>query len=86
MRTFKIELEDSIYQNIVQSGVDIQAKIKEFLENFVEVATLLFLKKKQKKEFSIAVTKYRTNPEAFTPINDDFWNEMENTISTAKSL
>jgi len=36
MQTLKIELEDTMYQNIVQSGVDIQAKFREFLIDFVD--------------------------------------------------
>ena len=36
MQTLKIELEDSVYQNVLQSGIDIQEKVREFLFELVD--------------------------------------------------
>ena len=81
MQTIKIELEDIMYKNIVHSGVDIQAKIKEFLVEFVDDGYPAITTEEAKKRVSEAVEEYRsgtgtymTESEYETHIN----NHLEN--------
>ena len=83
MQTLKIELEDSMYQNIVHSGVDIQAKVKEFLFDLVDDGYPAISTEEAKKRVSDAVQRYRTNPESFTEFTDDYWNDLDTVIDRA---
>jgi len=83
MQTLKIELEDSMYQNIVHSGVDIQAKVKEFLFDLVDDGYPAISSEEAKKRVSNTVEKYRTNPESFTEFTDDYWNDLDTVIDRA---
>jgi uncharacterized protein YutD len=58
MQTLKIELEDSIYQNIVYSGIDVQAKVKEFLFDLVDDGYPTISTEEAKKRISDAVDRY----------------------------
>ena len=36
MQTIKLQLEDNLYKNVLNSGIDVQAKFKEFLFDLVD--------------------------------------------------
>jgi len=36
MHTIKLQLDDNLYEDITQSGIDIKEKFKEFLMDFVD--------------------------------------------------
>lgn len=59
MQTIKIQLEDTMYQNIVQSGVDIQAKFREFLVDFVDDGYPAITTEEAKKRVTQAVEEYK---------------------------
>lgn len=73
MHTIKIEVEDIMYQNIV----DIQAKIKEFLVDFTDDSSPAISTEEAKKRVAHAVERYSENPENFTPLDEDFWDDTE---------
>lgn len=58
MQTLKIELEDNLYQNILQSGVDIQAKVKEFLFDLVDDRYPAITTDEAKKRVAEAMNRY----------------------------
>lgn len=59
MQTLKIELEDGVYQSIVQSGIDIQGLLKDFLFDLVDDGYPAITKDEAKKRVSDAVQKYK---------------------------
>lgn len=77
MQTIKIQLEDAMYQNIVQSGVDIQAKFKEFLIDFVDDGYPAITTEEAKKRVAQAVESYRNGTMKTTTLDDEFWNDTE---------
>ena len=86
MQTIKIQLEDTMYQNIVQSSVDIQAKFKEFLIDFVDDGYPAITTEEAKKRVSEAVEDYRTNGmKNCTEFNDEFWDELDIVIDSTKA-
>jgi hypothetical protein len=78
MQTIKIQLEDTVYQNIVKSGVDIQAKIKEFLLDFVDDGYPAISTEEAKKRVADAMEDYKTNGmKNFSAVDKDFWDDTE---------
>ncbi len=61
MQTLKIELEDNIYLNLVQSGINIQEKFKEFLLNLNDNEEPAITSKEAKKRISKAVKNYKNS-------------------------
>jgi polyhydroxyalkanoate synthesis regulator phasin len=59
MQTLKIELEDSMYQNVVQSGIDIQGKVKEFLFDLVDDGYPAITKDEAQRRVSEAIQRYK---------------------------
>ena len=77
MQTLKIELEDSVYQNVVQSGIDIQEKVKEFLFDLVDDGYPAITTQEAKKRVSDAVNRYKNNPKSFTELTSKDWDDVE---------
>ena len=77
MHTIKLQLDDNLYENITQSGIDIKEKFREFLMDFVEDGYPAITTEDAKKRVTDAVNRYRNEPESFTELNDDFWNDTE---------
>ena len=77
MQTLKIEVEDGVYQNIVQSGIDIQGKVKEFLFELVDDGYPAITTQEAKKRVSNAMNRYENNPESFTELTSEDWDDIE---------
>ena len=77
MHTIKLQLDDNLYEEIAQSGIDIKEKFKEFLMDFVDDGYPAISTEEAKKRVTNAVNRYRNEPESFTELNDDFWNDTE---------
>ena len=77
MHTIKLQLDDNLYKDITQSGIDIKEKFKEFLMDFADDGSPAITTKEAKKRVTDAVNRYRTEPESFTELNDNFWNDTE---------
>lgn len=76
MQTIKIQLEDAMYQNIVQSGVDIQAKFKEFLIDFVDDRYPAISTEEAKIRVSKAVEDYKNGTGTY--MNDNEYETHRN--------
>jgi len=70
MQTIKIQLEDTMYQNIVQSGVDIQAKFKEFLIEFVDDGYPAITTEEAQARVSKAVENYKNGTGTYMNDNE----------------
>ena len=77
MQTIKLQLEDSLYENILNSGIDVQAKFKEFLFDLVDDGYPSITTEEAKKRVSEAVEDYQKNPQKFSKLDSDFWNDTE---------
>jgi hypothetical protein len=75
MQTVTIEIEDNIYQNIVQSGINVQDKLKDFLASLASHKTISTNEAKQR--VNSAILRYQTNPESFSQLTQNDWDEME---------
>ena len=79
MQTIKIELEDSLYENIVAKGIDIQSKIKEFIYAMDDGYPAISFKEAKQRVVD-AVEEYKSGRGEYTPLNDDFWEKLESKI------
>ncbi|MBD3842754.1 MAG: hypothetical protein IE909_12895 [Campylobacterales bacterium] len=77
MQTIKLQLEDSLYENICKSGIDIQAKFKEFLSDLVDDGYPYISTQEAKKRVSEAVEEYYANPQKFSELDNSFWDDTE---------
>jgi len=77
MHTIKLQLDDNLYENITQNGIDIKEKFKEFLMDFVDDGYPTITTEEAKKRVTDTINKYRNEPQSFTELNDEFWNDTE---------
>lgn len=77
MQTIKLQLEDNLYNNIVNSGIDVQAKFKDFLFDLVDDGYPSISMEEAKKRVSEAVEDYHTNPQSFSKLDSSFWDDTE---------
>jgi len=77
MQILKIELEDNIYQNILQSGIDIQGKVREFLFDLIDDRYPAITTKEAKERVCNAISRYKNNPESFTELTSKDWDDIE---------
>ena len=77
MQTIKLQLEDNLYKNVLNSGIDVQAKFKEFLFDLVDDGYPSISTAEAKKRVSEAVEDYHTNPHNFSKLDSDFWDDTE---------
>jgi len=81
MQTIKIEIEDSLYENLVAKGIDIQSKIKEFIYETMDDGYPAISFEEAKQRVADAVEEYRSGKGEYTPLNDDFWEKLESKIN-----
>jgi len=78
MQTIEIKIEDSMYQSIVESGIDIQSKIKEFIYELIDDGYPTITTEEAKKRVSNAVEDYKKNGiKNFELMDDSFWTDTE---------
>ena len=75
MHTLKIELEDNIYQNIIQSGIDIQEKVKEYLFSLVDDGYPSISTEEAKSRIEKALLEYKNNPSHFKEADESFFTD-----------
>ncbi len=78
MHTIKLQLDDNLYEDITQSGIDIKEKFKEFLVDFVDDGYPSISTKEAKKRVSEAVEDYQKNgTKNFNVLDNTFWDDTE---------
>ena len=77
MHTIKLQIDDNLYEEITQSGIDIKEKFKEFLTDFIDDGYPAISTEEAKKRVTDAINRYRSQPESATELNDDFWDDTE---------
>ena len=76
MHTIKLQLDDSLYEEIAQNGIDIKEKFKEFLMDFVDDGFPAITTEEAKKRVSKAVEEYR-NGTMETVSHDKVWGDID---------
>ncbi len=76
MHTIKLQLDDNLYEEITQSGIDIKEKFKEFLMDFVDDGYPAITTEEAKKRVSKAVEEYRNGTMKTVP-HDKAWADID---------
>jgi len=77
----KVEVEDSLYEDIKKQGIDLQAKFQEFLADLKDDGYPTIGTQEAKNRVTKAVTDYRQNGMKNCEILDDsFWDDTENRL------
>jgi len=79
MHTIKLQLDDNLYEDITQSGIDIKEKFKEFLMDFADDGYPAISTEEAKRRVSHAVESYRDGSMK-TVSHNDMWNEIDKHI------
>lgn len=87
MVTIPLKIENSIYEDMVRGGVDIQKKFNEFLSQFafVDDRYPTIGTEEAKRRVAEAVEHYRRSPEDFTAFDDAYWESLDKLIDDVKS-
>ena len=76
MHTIKLQLDDSLYEEMVRSGIDIKEKFQEFLADYVDDSYPAISTEEAKKRVGEAVEAYR-NETMKTVSHEDVWANIE---------
>ncbi|MBD3793063.1 MAG: hypothetical protein IE889_02730 [Campylobacterales bacterium] len=87
MVTIPLKIENSIYEDMVRGGVDIQKKFNEFLSQFafVDDGYPTIGTEEAKRRVAETVEHYRRNPEDFTPFDDAYWDSLDKLIDDVEA-
>jgi lipoate-protein ligase A len=77
MQTLKIEIEDSLYNNIIQNGIDIQEKFKDFIADLFDDNKALVSTQEAQKRVAKTIDRYQVNPASFSELTDKDWSDIE---------
>jgi len=77
MHTVELQLEDTMYENMLNSGIDIQEKFKEFLLEFADNGYPAISAQEANARVVESLEKYHNNPDQFSNLDDDTWNDIE---------
>ena len=78
MHTIQLQLDDHLYDEVTQNGIDIKEKFKEFLVDFLNDTYPAISASEAKQRVTRAVENYHTKgKENFKVLDDAFWEEKE---------
>lgn len=83
MQTIQLQIQDSLYRQLIQSGVDIEEKMNELLYEMLDDGYPAIDTQEAKKRVADGVQKYRSGTMQ-TVSSDDMWQQIE-TDCKAKS-
>ena len=81
MHTIKLQIEDNIYQNIVQNGIDIQAKFKEFIIDLSQDSYPPISLEEAQKRVVKAVESYQNGTMKIIS-HDEVWAQIDKHIES----
>ena len=76
MQTIKLQLDDKLYEKIVQNGIDIKEKFKEFLMDYVDDDFPAITTEEAKRRVSEAVEEYRNGTMDTVP-HEKVWADID---------
>jgi len=86
LKTIQLELNDDLYSNITENGIDIQAKFKEFLFNITDDGYPSISTNEAKARVKDAVEDYKENGlKNFKEFDDNYWDNLDTLIDDTKA-
>jgi polyhydroxyalkanoate synthesis regulator phasin len=82
MQTIKLQIQDDIYENIKERGIDINRKLHEFVSSLADDGYPSISTQEAKQRVSDAIERYKNGTEAFTPYDKKFTDEMDEYIQS----
>jgi len=76
MHTIHLEIQDSLYEQLVQSGINIQEKLRELLGEMVDNGHSSISVEEAKKRVGDAIEKYR-NGAVQCVSHDEMWRQID---------
>jgi len=83
MHTIKLQLDDNLYEDITQSGIDIKEKFKEFLTDFIDDGYPAISTQEATKRVSKAINNYENNKGEYLT-NEEYKSHMNKHIEKLK--
>jgi len=86
LKTIQLELNDDLYSNITDNGIDIQAKFKEFLFSLTDDGYPSITTHEAKSRVKDAIEDYQNNGlKNFNEFNNDYWDSLDTFIDNTKA-
>lgn len=82
MHTIQLELNDDLYDNIVENNINIQDKFKEFLHTLTDDGYPSISFNEAQNRVKNSIDDYKNNNDEYLPLNDEYWNNLENKINS----
>lgn len=82
MATLKIELNDELYKDLKDSNINVQEKIKDYLQNLLDDGYPAISTSKAKKRVEDAVNRYRVGRDGYSIFDDNSMQKMEKYIQS----
>lgn len=80
MQTVHLQVQDNLYNQLIQNGVDIQERFNEFLYDMLDDGYPSISTEEAKKRVSDAVERYRSGTGVYTPFDAQYLNELNTHI------
>ncbi len=80
MQTIQLQLNDDLYQNILDHNINIQVKFKEFLSNLTDDNYPAISFEEAQKRVKNSIDDYKNGKSEYTALNDTYWNNLEEKI------
>ncbi len=84
MQTIQLQIQDGVYDQLMKSGIDIQAKINEFLLDMVDDGYPSISTDEAKKRVSDAVERYKNGTGEYLN-SQDYQVHISSTIANLKT-
>jgi hypothetical protein len=82
MQTLQFQIQDDIYDSIVDKGIDINKKMQDFLYSLVDDGYPSISTNDAIERVSGSVNRYKNGTGIYTAVNNDFKLEMDNYIES----
>ncbi|MDX9743849.1 MAG: hypothetical protein RBT59_08540 [Arcobacteraceae bacterium] len=80
MQTIHLQVQDSLYEQLIQSGVNIQEKLNDFLYEIVDDGYPSIGNEEAKKRVSDAVQRYKDGTGVYTSFDGEYISKLNNHI------
>lgn len=80
MQTIQLKIQDDIYDELKNKGIDINHKLQDLLYDLLDDGYFSISEDEAKQRVSDAVDRYRNGTGTYTPYDKKFTNEMEEYI------
>ena len=82
MRTIQLQIDDDLYEELIDHGVNFKAEIGSFLRGLVDNGYPSVTTEEGRKRVAEAVERYRSGEGIYTPVDEKFRQEMADFIES----